>query len=71
LSLVQIATRGSGSFYTKSDMQTVNHAIEENLPVTIFWYTALGRRYEEEVIFRDIEISYLMTESDSTPWEIG
>jgi len=70
MSVVHIQTEGRGCYHSKESLAVVNHALNENLPIRIFWYTAIGKRYEEEMIFREIPISYIITESDPTPWEI-
>ena len=63
--ICRIVTKGVGVFYTKGSPSDVMVNIKQEIPITCFWYTDYGKRYEEDMIFPDSdEIKLVCTESD-------
>ena len=63
--ICRIVCKGAGVFYTKGDLNNVMTSIRQEIPITCFWYTDYGKRYEEDIIFPDSdEVKMVITESD-------
>ena len=64
--ICRIVTKGVGTFYTKGNLNDVMTNIKGEIPITCFWYTDYGKRYEEDLIFPDDdEVRLVCTESDA------
>ena len=63
--ICRIVTRGIGVYYTKGNLNDVITNIKQEIPITCFWYTDCGKRYQEDIIFPDSdEVRLVCTESD-------
>jgi len=72
--IIAIQLLSGGIYYTKAEsILEVKKLIEDELDpgVVVFWYSAMGKRYEETMYVDMSDVKYLMTESDHAPWENG
>ncbi len=44
--ICRIATKGIGTYYTRGKLNDVLVNIKQEIPITCFWYTDYGKRFE-------------------------
>jgi len=73
--IVAIQLHSGGTYYTHAEsVLRVKQLLANNTldpTVLVFWYSTLGKRYEEEMYIDLDAVKYIMSESDLTPWEEG
>lgn len=59
-----IKTKEGATFYTDGDPTSVQAAINRGEEIKVWWFSAWGQRFREQLLLPEENVAYLITESD-------
>ena len=66
--VVEIMTKGAGSFYTSDgDVSAVKTMLDNGQLIDCWWYISNGRAFREKILFLEDLVAGIRTDSDGIP----